>query len=340
MIEVTEVTHTNLDDISENVQEWDTSLDPSVRMAYEALTRQNKKPSKILELDPTVPNGKEGIYYLPGYENFEIVKVGQSRNTADKFTRGTSAHNVAFALAQIRTGNETRIINVAVKPFLKEDTPQEDQDANQGDEKARKEAVINGIILERGFKTTSPICVILDRGDGFIITPVRKGVQSLDTDLWAQFIGGPEEVRNHFIDRLRRVAVVDANLNAHGINHADGALRNFWSTPAGEIEAFDWESASVTTNPPAPDKLVQISVSTLRPLYRSIAKADDPKDTNPTVAILRGPKINRWHDFNTLVFSHYVTRLMEEIDTNESLNDEYLDAIASIEDALREKIGV
>src|SRR3989344_1876416 len=127
------------------------------------------------------------------------------------------------------------------------------------------------MVLARGFSTTDPICLISDAGRGFIVTPTKEGVQAIDTEPWHQFrTSDNEEVNEHFLGRLKSIAVVAANLNSRGINHADGQLRNYWVTPNGTIEAFDWESAEIVQDPPNPDTLVRLAVSTLRPLYRSL----------------------------------------------------------------------
>ncbi len=318
---------------------WAETLDPAVKQAREALSRQSKKPSRILELDFET-TGKEGIYLFPGYEGVEVFQLGQSRNPKDQFLRGASAHGVAFGLTQVRMGSETRLINVAVKPFYEEDEiPEGSADNKRGRDKARYEAIVNGIVLDRGFSTTEPLCLVIDQGDGYIITPVKKGVQSLDTDLWHQFLHGTQWIRQHFLNRLAGVAKEAADLNYHGINHADGALRNYWTTLSGTIEAFDWESASVTTNPPSPDKLIQIGVSTLRPLYRSIAKSED-RDDPKTVGIIRGPKKTRWKEFDQMVFTPYTVQMMKNLDSNQLLTDEYVEAIEAVEEALKEKIGI
>lgn len=149
----------------------DHLLNPVIEDAAEALLRQNRKVQTINLEKPTV---HEGLILLPNWEDFSITRLEQRRDTRDLRIRGKSAHNVSFGLANLRTPQGLQLITVAVKPFNE-------------DYKAIHDAVSNAYVLKREVSTTDPICVIIDQGKGFIITPVKEGVQPLDTEPWHEF---------------------------------------------------------------------------------------------------------------------------------------------------------
>jgi hypothetical protein len=333
MIETLPTPAIDLDFMSPEIfTHWEKDPDPIIAETHQAFLRQNKKSARPLEeLDPISSASKEGIYTLRRFDGYTLLQVGQRRGVKDLFTRGRSAHDIAFGVAQIRNGGGPRLVNVAIKHFYESG-------------KAVIDAANNSAILDRGFSTTNPMAVIIDNARGYIITPVIPGVQSIDTEPWHQYLNNPDsEVAEHFEGRLKDIAEMAAKLNSKGINHADGALRNYWVTTTGKVEPFDWESANLTSNSPTPNDLIRFGVGTLRPLYKSLETPNDSdrdrdRDRVQTVAILKGHPENRWNQFNGLVFQHYIDQLIEDFNNKDLLNDEYLEAIASIEVALREKL--
>lgn len=304
-------------------QDVERMSNPVVSHASEALARQRQKAKKILDFKdyPTT----EGIYFLPNWSEYDIAGINQRRGIQDLQPRGRSAHDVSFGVADLRTtGKGLESLTVAIKPF-------------EEPARALRDAVSNGIALERGFNTTDPICVIVDKPGSFVVTPAKEGVQTLDTEPWHQFLNNDDiHVHNHFNYRLRQISELLADLNTHGIEFADAALRNFWITPEGEMEPFDWESSTIVSNPPTPNQLTTISINTLRAFYGSSSV-----NTETVQAILKGPESYKWGQFQSAVFSPYIERLETNfLDAGLIDNEEMLHAITNLENTLYQRLGL
>ncbi len=291
--------------------------------AAETLNRQRQKTGRTIDLrNPVV---QEGVQNLPRWRDHTLLAIRQRRDLRDLLPRGKSAHNVSFATAELRTpsGNLERI-TVAIKPF---DKPR----------KALADAVANGWVLERGFNTTDPICVILDEQGSYVVTPAKRGVQSLDTEPWHQFMSTSDStIEDHFRHRLSQVGSLLANLNFRGIDQADSQLRNYWITPTGDIEPIDWESTTIVDDPPTSDQLLSISISTLRPLFGNMTIS------NGSPAIFRGPVETRWRLFEEYVVGPY-RKTMDNLVVASGLldnNENLLEAVTSIRDKLRSRLGL
>ncbi len=312
-------------------KETDRQISPVVESAADALERQHKKTRRIIELR-TPPNSKieqdthPGIYIMPNWEGFDLLKIRPDRGYRVLFTRGASAHDVSFGLADLRTPKGLETVAVAIKPF---NTPKDGSDRNA--RKAMEDAIANGWVLKRGFSTTDPIAVICDR-DSFIVTPVKKGVQALDTQPWHQFNTTDNlQIRDHFIQRLEQVALILAALNFRGITHVDSQLRNYWVTPDGTMEPFDWESARIAGgDPPTPEEFLKISAGSLKRLYENLKFGNkipkQPAESKP-IPILRGDDKVVWGQFAQYVLEPYVRRLEDLLLDSE--NDQLLAAVTA-----------
>jgi hypothetical protein len=303
-------------------RELERQLNPVVSEAAEALQRQKQKPRRILDLDD--PILLEGIHLLPRWEGHDLLRIRQRRDSGDLLPRGKSAHDVSFAPADLRLPTGMRTITVAIKGF---DDPI----------KAIEDATANSRVLNRGFDTTDPICVIVNTPRSFIVTPAKEGVQSVDTEPWHQFLTNPDlRVTQHFERRLTQISEILANLNFRGIDQADSQLRNYWITPEGKMEPIDWESTNVVSDPPTPEELQTISVSTLRPLYGNLSLS------NGSPAIFRGPLETKWDQFANYVVDPYLSRLEQLfIDSGYiDMDEKYLDVLTCLKETLKLRLGL
>lgn len=302
---------------------WDKKLtDPIITEVTKAFKKQKEKPHRVIDLE--YPDGRDGIHYLPGWESYELIAIGQRKGTQDLFPRGSSAHNVSFCTAEFRGPKGLPLdLPVAIKTFTSARNALED-------------AVANQYALDRGFNTTHPICVITNSQHSYVITQVRKDVQPLDTEPWHQFNSGSIEVRQHFLSRLTGISELLANLHANGINHADPQVKNFWVTPEGEIETFDWEAARILDNPPTPEQLQKIAIQDLATLYKSLT---GQFDTSPIPAFL-GPRVVKWKQFKRHVFDVYVNEFGENLFGRGELTDELLETITSVEEPLKKSLNI
>lgn len=290
-------------------------VSPVVLDAAEALARMHKKRRKVIDLEAPL-NTSEGVHTLPNWAETDLIKIMPHRDYRVLFPRGISAHDVSFGLAELRTPTGIKTVAVAIKPFNEKENGPE-KNANN----AMKDATANAWVLRRGFTTTDPIAVIRCQ-DSFIVSPVKPGVQALDTEPWHQFATTDDlHVRDHFIGRLRQVGEILASLNFHGINQVDSQLRNYWKTPEGTMEPFDWESARIVGDPPSGDQLLQIGAETLRALLKNLEQGNKSQGAN-SVPIIRGDTESIWDQFCLYVVEPYVGKLEDLF--LESGNDELL----------------
>lgn len=309
---------------------------PVVLDAAESLGEVRKKPKRFIELGAR-PDTREGVHVLPNWKEVDLLAIRPNRDYRVLFTRGASAHNVSFGLADLRTPEGLETVPVAIKSFNAKDS-----DPDKNGAKAMRDAVANAWALKRGFSTTDPIAVIHSTGS-FIISPVRPGVQALDTEPWHQFETTQDlNIRNHFRRRLEQVGQILADLNFHGITHVDSQLRNYWITPDGKMEPFDWESAKISDDPPSAEKFLQISADTLRRLFENLQignKSPNEEDVTPT-PILRGGAKAVWNQFTDLVLNPYISRVEDLF--LESGNDELLMTVTqdAVSRALRAHLGI
>lgn len=322
-------------ELQPNLQTKTKEVSPVVTGAAEALAKQHKKSRRVIELEAP-PDIHEGVHLMPNWREFDILRIREDRDYRVLFTRGVSAHDVSFGLADLRSPQGLKTVPVAIKPFNNQEFL---PDKNAC--KAMEDAIANGWVLQRGFTTTDPIAVIR-ADDSFIVSPVKPGVQALDTEPWHQFSTGDLKAREHFIQRLEQVAKILAALNFSGINHVDSQLRNYWTTPDGTIEPFDWESAKVLGNPPTPEELLRIAASSLRPLYKNLELGNkapkQPVGSNP-IPILRGDERVFWSQFSQYILEPYVQKL-EDLFLG-SNNDELLGAVTAqtLTATLKEHLG-
>lgn len=323
--------------------EIERQISPVVQSAAEALARQHTKPRRIIELKtpPTPemePDTHPGVYIMPNWEGSDLLKIRPDRGYRVSYTRGASAHDVSFGLADLRKPEGLTTVAVAIKPF---EEPEDGSDRNA--RKAMKDAIANGWVLKRGFSTTDPIAVICDKYS-FIVTPVKEDVQALDTQPWHQFNTTHDmNIRNHFVNKLEQVAQILAALNFRGIKHIDSQLRNYWVTPDGTMEPFDWESARIAGgDPPTPEEFLEISAGSLKRLYENLEFGNkipkQPAESKP-IPILRGGDKVVWGQFNQYILEPYVRRLEDLF--LESSSDELVDAVTAetIAGALKEHLG-
>lgn len=323
---MTEVLIPNSTEHPKKVLRWDKTPDPVVAEAAAALQQQREKP--LRPLDPHQPSYNEGVYILPSWAEHRPIKLGQRRGVIDLQPRDNSAHGVVFGVAELRTlGKGAPVaVTVAIKPFTRS-------------ENAVKDAASNTIVLGRGFRTTNPICVVVDQGRGYIISPARTDIMPLGTEPWHQFLTGSERVKRHFRGRLQQIGNLLADLNACGINHSDPQIKNFWVNNTGNIEPIDWEAARIFDNPPKPIDLLTAAVDDLRVIFGSLTQ-QYPEFQIP---ILTGSPTAQWSNFKSIIFGPYSERLMNHLYTQMHLNglseDEILNVILEIEENLRLRIN-
>lgn len=289
--------------------EWENQPDSVIRAVSLAFSEQRKKPQQVMSLEN--PQTREGIHLMPRWAACRLLRVGQRRGLKDLFPRGGSYHNVSFGIVELRKPDGTTILtSTAVKTF---DAPG----------KALHDAAVNGIVLERSFSTTDPICVIAAQPKSYVISLARTGVQALDTEPWHQFSPTLPELQSHFQHRLQQVAETLAAMHLRGINHGDAKLRNYWATPQGTVEPFDWESARIFPDPPSSDDLCTISRDDLGSLWRSI------QTSQSGVAFLRGSEQAKLNSFSQLVFQPYFKSLLAQV--SQTGDEKLFAALADLE---------
>lgn len=318
-------------------KKWERNPDPAIQVASEALHKLIQKPQRSLYLENLATNGKEGVYILPRWEGYKIEALGQRRSGRDLLPRGSSAHNVSFCTAELRTPQGTTIdMVVAVKTF------------NQGIS-AINDALINAIALQRGIPTSDPIAVIVEskkdtsnkrvepeKRRGFIVAKARKDIQALDTEPWHQFETGSPEVREYFTHRLMQISQSLADLHSVGITHGDPQIKNFWAVNTDEVEPFDWESARISSSTFEPERIAEIALSDLETLFRSLT---NQIDTSPIPAI-QGPAKSQWEQFKQLILDPYEDELLNRLGKNESQADQIIDSIYELERDLTNRLDI
>ncbi|MBI4040187.1 hypothetical protein HY389_02430 [Candidatus Daviesbacteria bacterium] len=275
----------------QSVDHWRENLSPILRDAHLALQHQSKKTPNILDLEKAIPTARDGVFLAPEFKNYQLIRIGQQRGVEDLQSRGGSAHNVSFGIAEVRTGEspKLKIIKIAVKQFTKT-------------ESALKDAYNNVIALNRGFRTTHPIALISEETGSYLLSVARPEVKSLDMEPWQQFGNGDLLTDQYFEELLFRVSTLLAALHCKGIRHSDAQIKNFWLTPRGNTEAIDWEASTIYPNPPSKDQYITSAIDDLRILFQSLAGEKADFDTR----ILSGSKQGQWIKFMDLVLRHYV----------------------------------
>ncbi len=318
-------------------KKWERNPDPAIQIASEALHKLIQKPQRLLDLEDSAMSSREGVYILPRWERYKIEALGQRRGGQDLLPRGSSAHNVSFCTAALRTPQGTTIdLVVAVKTFS--------QSAS-----AINDASINAIALQREILTSDPIAVIVegrkDIGDkkaepekkrGFIVAKARKDIQALDTEPWHQFQTGSPEVKAYFAHRLMQISQSLADLHSAGITHGDPQVKNFWAVNTGEVEPFDWESAKISSSTFEPEQTAEIALSDLETLFRSLT---NQIDTSPIPAI-QGPVKSQWEQFKQLILDPYEDELLNRLGKNELQADQIIDSIDELERNLMARLNI
>lgn len=304
----------------EKVHRWDKMPEPKVNQAAKALQNQNGKPMRELTGYPT----EEGVFMLPEWAQHQIIKIGQRRGVRDLIPRGNSAHEVCFCTAELRKPDGQLITKtIALKTF-------NDSTA------AIKEVQINHEVLNRGFNSTRPVCVLIDQGRGYIITPARKDIMPLDTEPWHQFSFGSGTVRDHFLGRLKQISFLLADLHSRGINHSDAQIKNFWVTSKGHLEAFDWEAGRLYPNPPNNQDLAHMAVDDLRVLFKSVTG----QYKESYIPLFNDSSTVNWQLFKEYFYDHYSYRLMEQWQKIGLLNEDFIESILRAEEELKYELDI
>lgn len=284
---------------------WEKNPSPVLKEANEALQRQYKKSHLILDLNQP-PYNRPGIFLTPEFASCQVVRIGQRRGEEDWLTRGGSAHNVTFGVAEMRnTEGRIKSLNVAVKQFSKS-------------ESGLAEAVNNYTVLSRGFKTTLPIAIISDNGSGgYVMTLARKDTKSLDTEPWHQYQSGNSRTRFYFEQLLYRASVILSSYNCSGIRHGDAQMKNFWVTPRGNVEAIDWEASTIYPNPLLIENFLTSSIDDLSTLFKSLSGEYEDFPTE----VLVGTREKKWIQFNDLVLKNYNAQVLSLFAENPPIID-------------------
>lgn len=304
----------------EKVLRWDKKPEPKVNQVMEALQSQRGKQMREL----TEGSSGEGIFMLPEWSQHQVIKIGQRRGVRDLIPRGNSAHEVCFCTAELRKPDGQLITKtIALKTF-------NDSTA------AIKEAYINNEVLKRGFNSTRPVCVLIDQGRGYIITPARKDIMPLDTEPWHQFSLGSSAVRNHFFGRLKQVSFLLADLHSRGINHSDAQIKNFWITSKGHLEAFDWEAGRLYPNPLNNQDLARITVDDLRVLFKSLTG----QYKESYIPLFTDSSTVNWQLFKEYLYDDYSYHLMEQWQKMGLMNEDLIESMLGAEEELKYELDI
>lgn len=319
--------------ISHDIRKWEKYPDSAIQTASEILHKQIQKPQKTFNIEHLDTDLKGGVHILPNWEGYRIEALGQRTGGKDLLPRGSSAHDVAFCTAEVRTPEGlTTDIPIAIKTF-------------ENYQHATHDALVNAVVLQRGMRTTNPLAIMIENGDhkndsgkkrGFIITPARRDIQALDTEPWHQYNSGSIEVREYFEQRLKQISESLADLNAIGITHGDPQVKNFWASNTGEVEPFDWESAKIYPNPPSPLIIPEIASIDIETLYRSLTN----QIGTSLIPAFTGPIKSQWEQFRKVILEPYEDRLLERLGGNEDSADQVIEAVGQIEHGLVTRFSV
>ena len=302
---------------------WIKIPNSTVAQAAQAFLRQREKQQKIINLE--YPPKQDGIFLLPRWRKYNLVKIGQRKGPENLTTRGGSAHGVVFCTAEVRTPlGQISELNVALKPF------QQARDATH-------EATMNALVLQRGFVSTDPICVVMDNEKGYVITSLRTNAITLDQEPWHRIHLGDEVIVEFFNKRLRQIAELLAEYHAKGIHHSDTQLKNFWVVDTydeeGRIEGIDWEAAHISKIiPPPTDELLKMGSDDLRVLFNSL----NGNYTDSKFEVFLGSPNYKWQEFYRTVYYPYESHLMKLIPDSE----DYLDSASQIVDNIKRELNI
>lgn len=168
-----------------------------------------------------------GRLYVDGTEEKALLD-GKTQGVRLARTSGaeTSAHQVFFARLTGYTGD----IRVAVKPHA------------SGTERAITEWANTLIARKLGFGAFSIVGFIRTESGGYLLSPRRDDVESLDNMEWTSGLTGSREGYD-MLSYLPRLGSLMARLQSKGGYHCDPQLKNFVIDQEDSLDYIDWEAA-------------------------------------------------------------------------------------------------
>lgn len=146
-----------------------------------------------------------------------------------------SAHVVGFGRIAVKGLRDYDHLSVAVKPFLRPGGALQEM---QGYER----------LISMGLNSYEPVGIFpsLRRSHFIAITKKREDLMSLDRDTWV--VGSMPDTANavETLERnestVVRISQTMATIHSLGYFHPDGQIKNWATTPAGEIKVIDTEN--------------------------------------------------------------------------------------------------
>lgn len=180
-----------------------------------------------------------------------------------------SAHHVAFGrlVGRRSTGNRRHghLQTIAMKPFL---------DPHDAVTEVRGYWTLQGL----GIETFNPVGIFpTENSEAFIvITEKRNDLMSLDRDDWVvgrQVHSEAEaEVATRNTQTVKDIAATMAWMNANGVFHPDGQIKNYAITDFGQVGVIDTEN--LFTLPIGHDDTVPHVVDSMTKLLRSLVSIE------------------------------------------------------------------
>lgn len=216
-----------------------------------------------------------------------------------------SAHRVAFGRVigrrpQKRSG-QGHIMTVAIKPFGDTDG-------------AISEIKGYWALQDVGVETYDPVGIFpLSSMAGFaVVTQKRNDFQSLDRDEWVVGRQVYDEESEDTVQRnartIKEIAEITAWINANGIFHPDGQIKNYAVTDYGQLGIIDTENLTVL--PLGHPDTVGLVVDNIEKLMKSLIDTSSD-DKIFGVGFFAGLSEGRLQEsFEELVLNPYIDKLM------------------------------
>ena len=218
---------------------------------------------------------EDGVYVSPdvatklGQENLpEIIEVEPLPGA--QLGAGDSHHEVMIGSAQVKIGDETSFLKVAIKPFTTDS------------EAAGKEHGALIAAKRLGFDTFSALAVAKDGDTTYLITEWRDDVASLDSEEWHVSPSDSRRYTEEVLPNLYFIAINLAKMNAKGLFHGDAQIKNFAKNKEGECVVIDLEDAVLATDSDMCAALLEAGDD----LYHFWYSAIHPMSNDPETAIM------------------------------------------------------
>lgn len=227
-----------------------TTMEAPVEVSHQAVQSEDiqnlnqliANEYRIVGMRGDAQHGPDGIYMNPalGEEALEIEFKSVHEFTSVEEIRELglgatdSHHQVSFGVVEYtdETGSADSA-QVAIKRF------EDEKDYGRATEAAIAEFDALVTVQERGFDALTPVAIIKDGKDSYLITLFRKDIISLDNDNWAVRPG--ETGFNTVTENLEFIANSIGTMHAKGVFHGDAQPKNFARSDLGNQVLFDLE---------------------------------------------------------------------------------------------------